>query len=53
VSQVDTESGFTLKVDGLQRHDQVVPLLDDEREHWVELTISRRDVPAAAPELVQ
>jgi len=53
VTQIDAESACTLKVDGVERHDQVVPLLDDAREHWVELAISRRGVPAATLELVQ
>jgi cellobiose phosphorylase len=47
VTQVDAESACTLKVDG------VVPLLDDAHEHWVELAVSRRGVPAATLELVQ
>jgi cyclic beta-1,2-glucan synthetase len=53
VTQVDAESASALTVDGVERPDLVVPLLDDAREHWVELAVSRRDVPAAALALVQ
>jgi cellobiose phosphorylase len=41
---VDAEPSSTLKVDGVERPDRVVPLLDDAREHWVELRIGRRVV---------
>ena len=53
VTQLDAESASTLMVDGVERHDHVVPLLDDAQEHWVELAVSRRGIPAATLELVQ
>ncbi|MPZ45690.1 MAG: cyclic beta 1-2 glucan synthetase [Betaproteobacteria bacterium] len=53
VTQGDAESIPALKIDGVERQDQVIPLLDDAREHWVELAVGRRAVSPAAPELVQ
>jgi cyclic beta-1,2-glucan synthetase len=53
VDLVDNEPTRPLVVDGDERRDQVIVLLDDEREHWVELAIRRGVVPQAAPELAE
>jgi cellobiose phosphorylase len=53
VHQVDSEPARSLVVDGAERHDHVIPLLDDEREHWVELTVCRGLVPQQTPELAE
>jgi cellobiose phosphorylase len=48
VTQVDAGSASVLQVDGVERRDGVIALLDDAREHWVELAVGRRtDLPAA------
>jgi len=33
----DETEGMTVTVDGIEREDRVVPLVDDRREHWVEV----------------
>jgi cellobiose phosphorylase len=53
VNQVDSESTPSLVVDGNERHDQVIVLLDDGREHWVELAVGRRVVAEAIRELAE
>jgi cellobiose phosphorylase len=53
VNQVDSESTPSLTVDGDERHDQVIVLLDDGREHWVELAVGRRVVAQAIRELAE
>jgi cellobiose phosphorylase len=53
VTQVDAASASVLEVDGVVRRDGVIALLDDAREHWVELAVGRRAALPAALELVQ
>lgn len=53
VIQGDAESTYTLKLDGVAWHEQSIPLLDDAREHRVEVQVGRRTVPNIAPQPVE
>ncbi|WP_035052599.1 GH36-type glycosyl hydrolase domain-containing protein [Andreprevotia chitinilytica] len=35
----ENSAGMSLVVDGVARHDRLIPLVDDHREHWVEVVV--------------
>jgi cyclic beta-1,2-glucan synthetase len=35
------EKAMRMSVDGIEQHDQSIPLVDDRKEHWVEVSTSR------------
>jgi cellobiose phosphorylase len=53
VAQVDAQAPEMLKVDGVNRPDRAIRLLDDAREHWVELAVRRPAVQEMTPETVE
>ncbi len=40
VADAGTSAGMRVTVDGQEQHDQIIPLVDDHREHWVEVSIA-------------
>jgi len=40
VADAGTSIGVRVTVDGVEQHDRIIPLVDDQREHWVEVSIA-------------
>ncbi|MGD9983882.1 MAG: glucoamylase family protein [Porticoccaceae bacterium] len=40
VADAGTSTGVRVTVDGVEQHDRIIPLVDDHREHWVEVSIA-------------
>jgi cellobiose phosphorylase len=40
VADAGTSTGVRVTVDGVEQHDRTIPLVDDQREHWVEVSIA-------------
>ncbi|MGB5096810.1 MAG: glycosyl hydrolase family 65 protein, partial [Porticoccaceae bacterium] len=40
VADAGTGTGVRVTVDGVEQHDRIIPLVDDQREHWVEVSIA-------------
>jgi cellobiose phosphorylase len=40
VADAGTSTGVRVTVDGVEQHDRIIPLVDDQREHWVEVSIA-------------